>query len=334
MKVFISYRREDSAGHTGRLYDSLQAHFGADGVFMDLSDIDSGENFVEVIHAAIQSSDVVLAVIGKEWLTCAGPGGRRLDDPNDLVRTEIAAAFERDLPVIPVLVDGTTMPPAAALPAALKPLARRDAHEITDERWAYDVGRLIEATGKRAGKPVARKRHTWRPVAAGLVIVAIAGGVFVWRAREAPATGPEDSVAPTAQASTLQAGHATGAARDDASLPPAALAGEWSAEVTYDWGATHTERFQFKIDGTDVLGTASYLGLPRGILGGTATGGRVLFETRTQVVSGDWNKPADLVHRYRGTITGDAITFYMQSEGGQPALPVEFTARRVSAESP
>jgi hypothetical protein len=220
---------------------------------MDLSGIDSGENFVEVIHAAIQSSDVVLAVIGKEWLTCAGPGGRRLDDPNDLVRTEIAAAFERDLPVIPVLVDGTTMPPAAALPAALKPLARRDAHEITDERWAYDVGRLIEATGKRAGKPVTRKRHTWRPVAAGLVIVAIAGGVFVWRAREAPATGPEDSVAPTAQASTLQAGHATGAARDDASLPPAALAGEWSAEVTYDWGATHTERFQFTCANTIVF---------------------------------------------------------------------------------
>jgi len=94
MKVFISYRREDSAGHAGRLHDSLQSHFGADNVFMDLSDIDSGTNFVEVIQAAIRSSDVVLALIGKQWLTCSSAGKRRLDLPNDFVRTEIALLKE------------------------------------------------------------------------------------------------------------------------------------------------------------------------------------------------------------------------------------------------
>ena len=69
MKVFISYRRDDTAGHAGRLHDSLQSRFGADNVFMDLSDIDFGQNFVDVIDTAVRSSDVLLAIIGKQWLT-------------------------------------------------------------------------------------------------------------------------------------------------------------------------------------------------------------------------------------------------------------------------
>src|SRR6185503_9879683 len=100
MKVFISYRREDSMGHSGRLYDSLQSHFGGDSVFMDLTGIDSGRNFVEVIQGAIRSSDVLLAIIGKDWLTCAAPSGtRRLDEPTDFVRTEIAEALTCGTPV-------------------------------------------------------------------------------------------------------------------------------------------------------------------------------------------------------------------------------------------
>jgi hypothetical protein len=323
MKVFISYRRNDSAGHTGRLYDSFLAHFGADGVFMDLSGIDSGQNFVDVIHKAISSSDVLLAVMGKEWLTCTGEGGRRLDDPNDLVRAEIAAALQRGTPVIPVLVDGAEMPGAAALPDALKPLARRDAHELSDERWSYDVARLIEATEKLAGKPARRDRRTWVPIAAAATIAAILGvGFLAWTQlnERQPARAGSDSADATA-------GATTGA--PDAPLPPAQLAGEWSAEVTYDWGDKYTERFKFKVDGQDVLGTASFLGSPRGIVEGTLKGDRVLFQIRTQTVIGDWNKPIDVVHRYRGTISGDTIAFYVQTEGGPSTLPVEFTATRV-----
>jgi hypothetical protein len=98
MKVFISYRREDSIGHSGRLYDSLQSHFGGDSVFMDLTGIDSGRNFVDVIQDAIRSSDVLLAIIGKQWLTCADATGRRIDDPTDFVRTEIAEPWCGALP--------------------------------------------------------------------------------------------------------------------------------------------------------------------------------------------------------------------------------------------
>ena len=152
MKVFISYRRDDTAGHAGRLHDSLQSHFGADNVFMDLSDIDSGQNFVDVIHTAVRSSDVLLAIIGKQWLTCTTAGTRRLDMPKDFVRTEIGVALEHGVPVIPVLVQGAGMPLAPSLPEPLKPLASHDAHDLSDERWSYDVGRLIEATEKLAGK--------------------------------------------------------------------------------------------------------------------------------------------------------------------------------------
>jgi hypothetical protein len=292
MKVFISYRREDSAGHSGRLHDSLQSHFGANNVFMDLSDIDSGQNFVDEIQGAVRSSDVVLAVIGREWLTCASGGTRRLDMPNDFVRTEIGIALEQGIPVIPVLVRGAGMPQPSLLPEPLKLLASHDAHDLSDERWTYDVGRLIEATEKLAGKsPVPRRRPF---VAAALVAAVAIGAFFLVQTRQ----------------------------------PQVVLAGDWSADVTYDWGDKYTERFSFKVDGDAVLGTASFLGVRRGIVDGALQGKRVVFQTRTQEVRGDFDNPVSVSHRYRGTITGDTIAFTMQSEGGGSSVPLEFTATR------
>jgi hypothetical protein len=294
MKVFISYRREDSAGHAGRLHDSLQSHFGADNVFMDLSDIDSGTNFVDVIRSAIESSDVVLAIIGKQWLTCSSAGKRRLDLPTDFVRTEIGMALEHGVPVIPVLVQGAGMPLAPSLPEPIKLLAAHDAHDLSDERWSYDVGRLIDATEKLAGTPARSKRRPLiATVAACLVIAAAIGAFFFLRSRPAPI----------------------------------ALAGNWSAEVIYDWGDKYTERFTFTPDRDGVIGSASFLGVPRGIIDGSLNGDRVAFQTRTEELGGG----PSLVHRYTGTITGDTIAFTMQSEGSSSSVPVRFTAKRESS---
>lgn len=300
MQVFISYRREESAGHAGRLYDSLQSHFGADHVFMDLSDIDSGTNFVDVIQAAIKSSDVMLAVIGKQWLTCSSGGKRRLDLANDFVRTEIAMALEQGVPVIPVLVQGADMPLAPSLPEPLKRLASHDAHDLSDERWSYDVGRLIEATEKLAGKSGRSRQRLLAALGAALLVIATATGAFFsLRTRQ----------------------------------PPIALAGDWSAEVTYDWGAKFAERFSFTVDGGAVIGSASFLRVPRGIVDGTLTGDRVAFETHTQEASGD--RTSDIVHRYRGTIVGDTISFTMQSEGGSSSgVPIQFSAKRDASPPP
>ena len=112
MKIFISYRRDDSAGYAGRLFDHLAARFGAKNVFMDIDTIEPGEDFRTVVENAVSTCDVVLAMIGKQWLSLSdAQGGRRLDDPRDWVRIEIATALANSrVRVIPVLVRDASMP--------------------------------------------------------------------------------------------------------------------------------------------------------------------------------------------------------------------------------
>jgi len=143
-RVFISYRRQDSAGHAGRLYDRLAQHFGADQLFIDVDTIEPGVDFVEVIQSAVGACDVLLAIIGKRWLTSAdATGQRRLDNPQDFVRLEIEAALERGIRVVPVLVQGAAMPRADELPEGLSRLARRNAFEVSDHRFRFDSEQLI-----------------------------------------------------------------------------------------------------------------------------------------------------------------------------------------------
>src|SRR5712672_363266 len=98
-KVFISYRREDSAGYAGRVHDRLAREFGRDLLFMDVDGIPLGRNFAKVLQEEVAKCSVLLAVIGREWLDARAEDGlRRLDSPNDFVRVEIAAALQRDIP--------------------------------------------------------------------------------------------------------------------------------------------------------------------------------------------------------------------------------------------
>src|SRR5215471_15899005 len=103
--VFISYRREDTAGYSGRIYDHFRDHFGEKRVFIDVDTIQPGEDFIQVIEEKVASCDVLVAVIGPHWVSALNEAGkRRLDDPRDFVRVEIAAALARNIRVIPVLV--------------------------------------------------------------------------------------------------------------------------------------------------------------------------------------------------------------------------------------
>src|SRR5687767_11092237 len=147
--VFISYRREDCPGHAGRLFDRLRARFGTDSVFIDVAGIEAGVDFVEALEKAVASCDVLLAIIGREWVTSADrKGGRRLDDPRDFLRLEIFTALKRNVRVIPVLVEDAPMPSADALPDDLTPLTRRQAVELRDTRWDADVDALIALLAK------------------------------------------------------------------------------------------------------------------------------------------------------------------------------------------
>jgi hypothetical protein len=147
--IFISYRREDSIAYAGRLYDRLSAQFGEEQVFMDVDTIEPGSDFVEVITQKVGSCEALVAVIGREWLNARDEEGRRrLDNPKDLVRLEIAAALERNVRVIPVLVGGAHIPRSQDLPEALAALLRRHAMEITDVAFNQGVTRLVQSLGK------------------------------------------------------------------------------------------------------------------------------------------------------------------------------------------
>jgi hypothetical protein len=144
-QIFISYRRADSAGYAGRIYDRLAAHFKEDALFMDVDTIDAGLDFVDVLENAVQSCDVLVALIAKQWLNIKDETGkRRLDNPQDFVRIEVAAALSRGIRVIPVLFDGTPIPNSGQLPSNLKPLARRNAVLVNHYSFHADATRLIE----------------------------------------------------------------------------------------------------------------------------------------------------------------------------------------------
>ena len=151
-KIFINYRRDDSAAYAGRLYDRLASHFGRDHIFMDIDQIEPGEEFVEVIHEKLKAVQVAVVLIGKHWLEIAdATGQRRLDHPDDWVRLEIATLLERKIRVIPVLVGGAAVPKSPQLPECLAPLARRNAYEISDNRFHADVDKLIQVLEKAMG---------------------------------------------------------------------------------------------------------------------------------------------------------------------------------------
>ena len=142
--IFISYRREDAEGQAGRLFDNLSVHFGKNSVFMDVTGIEPGLDFRKAIDHEVSACGVLLAVIGKHWIDAKDESSRRrLDDPNDFVRLETATALKRDIPVIPVLVQGARMPSADQLPADLEALVWRNAVELTHARWDSDVELLI-----------------------------------------------------------------------------------------------------------------------------------------------------------------------------------------------
>jgi TIR domain len=143
-RIFISYRREETAYAAGWLFDRLVERFGRPQIFKDVDSIALGDDFVETISNAVGKTDVLLALIGEQWLTMRDEkGARRLENPDDFVRIELEAALERKIRVIPILVDGAAMPTRNELPQTLAPLAQRQALELSPSRFDFDTRRLM-----------------------------------------------------------------------------------------------------------------------------------------------------------------------------------------------
>ena len=232
---------------------------------MDLDTIEGGDNFAEVIREKIDISDVLLAVIGTHWLTITNKSGRRrLDNPDDFVRSEIANALELGIRVIPVLVGGSTMPKAEDLPLNLRELCMRQAVEFRDADFHSDTQQLtqmlikdLQGIGQGARNP---KSTRFAPA-----LLAGAGAILIFAAFLFFFCDKESSVA-----------------------------GKWSATVKYDWGDTYNAIFDFEIDNSEISGLAGYgadrEGDGRAILDGKIAGNRISFMTKSQTTMG-FNQP-------------------------------------------
>ena len=183
--IFINYRRDDSAATAGRLHDRLAQVFGRKRIFMDVDQIPAGIDFVAHLNSQVAACNVLLVVIGPHWLNVKNEAGeRRLHQPDDFVAIEIAAALARDIRVIPVLVDGATIPRASELPDSLKPLVRRQAIELRQAHFGRDAEALIERLHEVLGDKAGVGR--WRVQAlagaaaiAALLLIGVGGYVFV-----------------------------------------------------------------------------------------------------------------------------------------------------------
>jgi TIR domain len=162
--IAISYRRDDTAPITGRIYDRLEAVFGRDRVFMDLDSIPFGVDFRTHISESLNRCETLLVVIGPRWLGVSADGSRRIDDPTDFVRLEVSQALARDIRVIPLLIDRTEMPPSTDLPDDLKSLAFRNALRVdSGADFRHHMNRLCTSLGMTAEVPAKPVMTTGAP---------------------------------------------------------------------------------------------------------------------------------------------------------------------------
>ena len=153
-RIFLSYRRTDAPHAAGRLFEHFTSRFGVDKVFMDVNSIDAGLDFVDIIEAAVDACNVLLAVIGPHWLDAVDERGRRrLDDPDDFVSLEITTALRRGIRVIPVLIDGTPLPQQDELPRHLAALSRRQSVGLNHATFGAGITSLMTAVEQAIRTP-------------------------------------------------------------------------------------------------------------------------------------------------------------------------------------
>jgi hypothetical protein len=236
--IFINYRRDDTAGEARALFNELEAILGKDSVFMDVDTIALGRDFRQVVGECLESCDLMLALVGKNWIDAKNPSGqRRLEDPGDYVRLEIDAALKRNIPVTPVLVHGAQMPTGAQLPEEIRDLAYRNGFELSHNRWNSDVQEMIKRLGlsRRGDHKETIRKKAW-PTIVGVSVIAVAvvgGGVFYYRTVVEDDAGKATEAERVAQAEKEQAAAAQ-AARERAAAAQRTTARALPAPVPKD----------------------------------------------------------------------------------------------------
>jgi len=217
-KIIVSYRRSDAA-LAGRIFDRLAQHFGKTSLFIDIDDVPFGVDFRKHIDDALQSSDLMIAIVGEKWLGPQADGKLRIMNAGDPVRVELETALKRNITVLPVLLDGTSMPDAADLPEGIRDFAYRNAIEIESGRdFNVHIERLIRAMEQTLGVkaklprpevssllgPVPPAKRNWaKPLALGLAALIVTAGVgaaaWYWLAHDKEqVAGPSGRAVPQA----------------------------------------------------------------------------------------------------------------------------------------
>jgi hypothetical protein len=348
-RIFISYRRDDTAADmTDRLYERLVRRWGR-RVFMDIDSLVGGDLFAKAIEENLQNCAVVLVIIGRHWLSLTNERGvRRIDDPGDYPRMEVAAALRRGIRVIPVLVGGAPLPKPEELPQDIAGLLDRQIVRVSRERFDADVQQLVAAVAREMPRRSWRDLP-WQAAAAALTVLAIVtAGYFSFfktdsstHRAETPAvsSSPIAKEKPTVQAkeqSEAGPSAAVSAPKEssvalapsgrDKPISPPNLSGKWGTPVIqspYDTDQ-YTLLFEFVQQGDTLLGTVTHtsVGSGRGyssaIVEGKVKDGVVSFHTKGEVWVGRTTKPYQQM--YVGMISKDrrqiAFQRYNDVSGG------------------
>jgi hypothetical protein len=256
--IFLSYRRDDSSGWAGRLYEHLVAEWGPSQVFMDIDAIAPGEDFREAIARTMQTCDVVMVVIGPNWVGAPDDAGnRRLDDEGDNHRAEVVAALKADVRVIPVLVGGSAMPKVSELPDPLKDLAYRNAAVLEDRRFAVDVRGLRDALRQFADDLARERSAEEEPVGSSDVGGSRPTGTPVQH-DPVPSSRVTGRGADPTHARTGVTGGVTGGVPTVLAVAGTALVFVWGVLLPRDW---HSEQSGIRIAASVVLVVGAVAGL-------------------------------------------------------------------------
>ncbi len=189
-RIFISYRRKDSGGYAALLLAALRERYGGRSLFLDHESIAGGDEFADELESALSEAEVVLAVIGPDWLGVEEAGQRRLDDPDDWVRRELMTSLERDdVRVIPVLVGNAELPAEEDLPEDLRPLLGRQVQSVRPDRFDDDAKALMRSIGGWRARWLGIPFYAWAAGLAALVTALIVIAAMWWGQSLGPMTG-------------------------------------------------------------------------------------------------------------------------------------------------
>ena len=323
--LFISYRRDDAAGHAGRLSDRLIARFGAARIFMDVQDIQPGQNFEQAIEQTLAACDTMLVVLGPRWLESLRA---RIASGEDFVRREIAVSLDRGMTVIPVLVGGARMPTAEQLPKELSTFSRCQAVEVRDDRFDEDAARLVDflARGADAGgggaagadvdsvlRPGILRLGARSPmvlaVAGAVVALAVVAAWMMWPSRPSEAV-----LAPGSTQGSVPGGTPGGTSVETtaATVRQPDISGDWIAELQKPGRPMFRIRMTLSRAGEQVIGTVRYPTGDGAIVDGRYFDGQITFHT-VHVPQFE-TEPATI--RFQVRVDGDVLRVTTADDGG------------------